>query len=150
MKEQTGVSGLLLPVGQVSEEGKHLKMINFREFEKELTAAERFGNLAVRETCKSGLEQCGNDYEGLAQLSYYLLHAAERANRKKDNDLTGTYLLMIMDSWEYARDNLSQEDYHIFCSYGRDNVNHTMYADMLIELEYALENVGKKRPSVKS
>ena len=127
-----------------------MKMISIRDFEKELIAAERFGNLAVRETCEAGLRQLGKDHEGLVELSYYFLHAAERANRRKDRDLTGTYLLMIMDAWDYARENLSQEDYHIFCSYGRGNINHTMYADMLIDLEYALEHTGKKRTSVKS
>lgn len=127
-----------------------MKMISIRDFEKELAAAERFGNLAVREACEAGLEQLGKDYEGLAELSYYMLYAAERANRRRDYDLTGTYLQMIMDAWDYARGKFSQEDYHIFCSYGHGNINHTMYADILIDLEYALEHLGKKRPSVKS
>ena len=127
-----------------------MKIISLRDFEKELAGAEQFGNLAVRDTCNAGMEQWGKDHESLAELSYYLLHAAERANRRNNHDLTGTYLMLIMNVWEYARKNLSREDYHLFCNYGHDNVNQTMYADILIDLEYALEYIRKKRNTVKS
>lgn len=103
-------------------------------FRKELITAERFGFMAVRDTTEAALEKWKTDYSLLAEIAYFLLTRANCADVKKDQEMTATYLFLINQTWVYAKEHLSQGDYHAFCSYGKDRTNQTLYSDILIEI----------------
>jgi len=82
---------------------------------KDLEEAERFGNMAVREVCTAALEKQEPDYNQLLMWAQAILDAADCAHSKGSKDLTGTYLFLYHNLWEYAKNHLSLEEYHHFC-----------------------------------
>lgn len=87
----------------------------FEGFKKELEAAERFGNMSVRVTVETGMERWRKDYEKLVWMSELMLHQADRAELKGDEELQGTYFCLFHEIWDCAEENLTPEEYHDFC-----------------------------------
>ena len=106
----------------------------FECYLKELADAERFGLMAVRTTVDTGLEKWKDDWAKLAQISDFLISQGNLADCRKDNELTGTYLLLIHQTWDFAEEHLSQVHFHDFCNYSLRNRHYAMYADLAVEI----------------
>lgn len=89
-----------------------MKSKGFRDFRKELSEAGRFGSTAVRVTMDAALEAWGSDPERLSELAAM---CEKEAFECRDDELTGTWLFLYDQVWNYARIHLKQEDYHRFC-----------------------------------
>lgn len=82
---------------------------------KDLEKAERLGNEAVREVCTAAMNKENPNYDELIAWARALLEAADSAHCKSNTDVTGTYLFLYHNLWEYAKNHLSLEEYHLFC-----------------------------------
>ena len=85
-----------------------------QEFRREMAAYERSGSAAVRKIGGEALEKWGSDYESLVELSALYLEAAGRAHEWADDDLLGTYLMLLNEICDYARLHLDSESFHRF------------------------------------
>ena len=86
-----------------------------KEFRRDLKKAERIGLEAVREVCTAAMKEENLDYDRLMALSKALLEGADSTNCKNNKALTGTYLFLYHNLWEYAKNHLELKDYHRFC-----------------------------------
>ena len=100
------------------------KLQNPSRIVKDLEKAERCGNMAVREVCQAAIEKQEPDYEELLSWSKALLQAADSAHCRNNNELTGTYLFLYHNLWEYAKTHLSMAEYHLFCGKQMDSWQH--------------------------
>ena len=85
------------------------------EFRKDLAEAERIGLKAIEEVVNAAMKEENLDYDRLMALSKALLEGADSANCKNNKALTGTYLFLYHNLWEYAKNHLEPKDYHRFC-----------------------------------
>ena len=108
---------------------KNESKLTFERFWQELVEAERFGNIAVRVTVESALEKWKDEWAKLALISDCLICRGTFVNTWNDRDLTGTYLLLIKQIWDWAEENLSERAFHDFCVYSPRNQAYLMYSD---------------------
>ena len=114
--------------------------LNFERFWQELAEAERFGNVAVRVTVESALEKWKDDWAKLALISDCMICRATYINARNDPDLSGAYLLLIRQIWDWAEENLSERAFHDFCAYSPRNQAYMMYSDDVPDiLDFLLE-----------
>lgn len=85
-----------------------------KAFHQELEEAERFGTLAVKETCAIAIDKV-QYWEQLSAMGVSLLQAAESALQRNDKEMTCTYFFLYDELCEYAKENLKPEGYHLFC-----------------------------------
>ena len=115
--------------------------LTFNSFWQELVEAERFGNIAVRATVESALEKWKDDWAKLAMISDCLICRGTFLNARNDPDLTGTYLLLIKQIWDWAEENLSDRAFHDFCVYSPRNQLYMQYSDDALDiLDFLLES----------
>ena len=114
--------------------------LTFERFWQELVEAERFGNIAVRVTVESAFEKWNDDWAKLALLSDSLICRATFLIARNDRELTGVYLLLIKQIWDWAEENLSGRAFHDFCIYSPRNHAYMLYSDDTPEiLDFLLE-----------
>ena len=82
---------------------------------RDFAEAERLGLEAVREVCTAAMNEESPDYDRLMALSKALLEGADSANCRNDKALTGTYLFLYHNLWEYTKNHLDIKEYHKFC-----------------------------------
>lgn len=92
-----------------------IKAGTVQKFCEELACYERSGCAEVRKICGEALEKWGSDHESLAELSALYLEAAGRAHECANDDLLGTYLLLLNEISDYARLHLDPDSFHRFC-----------------------------------
>ena len=90
-----------------------------KDFIFRLKQAERFGMMAVRETCGEEIKNCGSDGEKLAELSNQILQFSIDAWELDNQELSGTYDL-IRHEIAACASSLSPREYHRFCEGKKD------------------------------
>ena len=103
--------------------------------------AECFGNIAVRATVESALVKWKDDWAKLALITDCLICRVTFMNIRNAPDLTGTYLLLIRQIWDWAEENLSDRAFHDFCVYSPRNQVYMQYSDDALDiLDFLLES----------